>query len=181
MRPIAPMAVAGIIAILFAACPHKTPHSIKHEDWKSTVSGGLLVGASVARIVANEADTTDGAIGCLVGETIGTTFRAAALELSGAINHASELNICACLAMRESWESVEVSAALVDQMQGALLGVSMMVNPQVKTCEGRAWLQSTTTALVQLVDPISSAASLEACLIPIPKLAPDLTHCGTEE
>lgn len=181
MRPIAPMAVAGIIAILFAACPHKTPPSIKHEDWKSTVSGGLLVGASVARIVANEADTMDGAIGCLVGETIGTTFRAAALELSGATEPFAELDICACLGMRESWESVDVSAALVQQMEGALLGVSLMIHPQVKTCEGRAWLQSTTTALVELVDPISSAVSLETCLIPIPKLAPDLSHCGTEE
>ena len=174
--------IAATFALVVAACPHHPTRPEAQPDWKAQLAGGLLVASSVARIVANEADTNDGAVGCIVGETVGTTFRAAAREITGATSDTTAtLDICACLAMREDWKTVDVSAALVSQMQESVLGVSLIIQPQIKTCEGTAWLDSTTTALVNLISPVASAVALEQCVIPVPKLAPDLTHCPTVE
>lgn len=176
MRPIT---IAATIALLFAACPHTPQQPPASKDWKPQLAGGLLVASSVARIVAREADTQDGAVGCIVGETIGTTFRAASREISGtAESTTSTLDICACLAMRDDWKTVDVSAALVEQMEASLLGLSMIIQPHIRTCEGSAWLDSASSALVQLARPVASAVALNECVIPVPRLAPDLTHCG---
>ena len=167
--------------IALASCAKGTP--ITEPAWQSSLAGALLVSASIARAVATEADTGDGAVGCIVGETLGSVFSAAGYQVAAlprVTKSTATLDICACLAMRDDWASVDITDGVAEHAEQAISGAALLIAPHVRTCEGQAWLQSATSAVGSLMGPVSEAIALESCQVPIPALAPDLSGCSGE-
>lgn len=148
------------------------------EDMRSQVGAGLLVAAPMARIISTQADTGDGAVGCIVGETLGEAFEAAGRQLAtGQHDSEAEVDVCECLALRDDWASVDVAPEVARQAASAVEAVSLLVRPYIRDCEARAWFEAATEAVAALVVPVSAALSLDGCAVPIPPVVPDLEVC----
>ena len=148
------------------------------EDMRSQVGAGLLVAAPMARIIATQADTSDGAVGCIVGETLGEAFEAAGRQLAtGQHDPEAAVDVCECLALREDWASIDIAPEVAKQAASAVEAVSLLVRPYIRDCEARAWFEAATEAVAALVVPVSAALSLEGCEVPIPPVLPDLGVC----
>ncbi len=149
-------------------------------QWKSSLSGGLLVSSSIVRTIANEADSGDGSVGCVVGSVLGSVLTSAGYQIAALPRTPTVptlLDFCDCLALRDDWDTVNVSSDIVDQTKQALEGVSLLVSPHIHTCEGQQWFSSISGALSELVVPVSESLRLDSCVIPIPSLSPDLSVC----
>ena len=124
------------------------------EDMRSQVGAGLLVAAPMARIIATQADTNDGAVGCIVGETLGEAFEAAGRQLAtGQHDPAALVDVCECLALRDDWASVDIAPEVAKQAASAVEAVSLLVRPYIRDCEARAWFEAATEAVAALVVP----------------------------
>lgn len=149
------------------------------DDARSQVGAGLLVAAPIARIVAHEADAGDGAIGCIVGETIGEAFRAAGAQLAtGQPNPEARVDICECLSMRDEWQTIDIADSLASQASSAIQAVGLLVRPYIRDCEAAAWFTASTNAVATLIEPLTRALSLEQCVVPIPPIVPALEACS---
>ena len=160
--------------LLLASCAKPVPI----EDYQSQIGASLLVAAPIARMVASEADRGDGAVGCIVGEVLGSTFRAAGRQLAtGQHDPHAAVNVCECLAMREDWSTVDIPTETASGAAEAIEAVSLLVSPYIRDCESRAWFVAATGAVADLVVPLSEALALDLCAVPIPAVAPDLEAC----
>ena len=169
------------LLLILASCAKHTPTT--EPAWQGSLAGALLVASSIARTVATEADTGDGAVGCIVGEVLGSVFSAAGYQIAAlprVPESTATLDLCACLEMRDDWTSVDITAGVAEYAEQAISGVSLLIAPHVRTCEGQAWLQSATGAVATLAGPVSEAIALQACEVPIPALAPNLSRCSDE-
>lgn len=162
------------LAIALSGCAKPVPI----EDIRSQVGAGLLVAAPIARILASESDRGDGAIGCIVGEALGSSFEAAGKQLAtGQHDPTASVSICECLALRDDWQALDVSVEMASQAAAALEAVSILISPQIRSCEAKAWLSASSQAVAMLLAPIAEALTLEQCSIPIPPIVPDLEAC----
>ena len=162
--------------VMFAfviSCAKPAPVETVH----SQIGAGLLVAAPIARVVANQIDNADGAVGCIVGETLGSTFESVGRELTFGTTPTSTIDICECLAGRDDWSSVDVSNKIATQTADAIEAVSLLVRPYIRDCVSSAWFGAAAEAISISIVPVSEALSLESCVVPIPPIVPNLESC----
>ena len=163
------------LALLTASCAKPVPV----ENMRSQVGAGLMVAAPIARIIAKEVDTTDGAVGCIVGETLAEAFDAAGRQLAtGQHDPDAAVYVCDCLALRDDWQTIDIPAEMAQQAASAVEAISLLVGPYIRDCEAHAWFGAATQAVAMLVEPMAEALSLDACSVPVPPIVPDLEVCS---
>jgi len=151
---------------------------VQVQNIEAQLGAGLLVAAPIARMLASQLDQEDGAVGCIVGETLGASFEAAGRQMTtGRPDPESTLDLCECLAMRDDWATLDISSSIAANTTDAIQAVSVLVQPYIQDCQARAWFESSTAAVAMLIGPISEALTLERCEIPIPPIVPNLEVC----
>jgi len=163
-----------VSALVLSGCAKQAPI----ENARSQVGAGLLLAAPLARMLASEIDSGDGAVGCIVAETLGEALEAAGRQLAtGKANPDAEVDICECLSLRSDWQAIDIPSEIASQSSSAIEAVSILVTPYIVDCEASAWFTAAAEAIAILAGPISDALSLEQCTIPIPPIAPNLEAC----
>lgn len=182
--------VAGVGgAVVADGCTRARVPRPEVRTWQTDVGGSLVFAAPLARVIASEADQGDGAAGCLAGEVVASVMTAAGYQIAATaagadpaavMPHAGRVvDVCRCLALRDDWDAVAVPDELTGYVGSALDGATLMIRPHVRACEGRLWLDSIAAGARELVPAVAGALTLDACMVPIPDLVPDLSPCAT--